>query len=90
MPSLGQATPTQIAEAVRLGPYLMPRFSDREIDQHDLDSLTAYLQSTRSPSSPGGWGIGLIGPVPEGMVAWLIGLAALLVVARLIGERSEQ
>jgi ubiquinol-cytochrome c reductase cytochrome c subunit len=90
VPSLGQATPTQIAEAVRIGPYLMPKFSDREIDQHDLDSLAAYVQSTRSPSSPGGWSIGLIGAVPEGMVAWLIGLAALLVVARLIGERSEQ
>jgi ubiquinol-cytochrome c reductase cytochrome c subunit len=38
----------------------------------------------------GGWGIGNIGPVPEGMVAWLLALATLLVVARLIGERGTE
>ncbi|MDX6568911.1 MAG: ubiquinol-cytochrome c reductase cytochrome c subunit, partial [Gaiellales bacterium] len=31
-PSLIEATPTQIAEAVRIGPYLMPPFSKHAID----------------------------------------------------------
>jgi ubiquinol-cytochrome c reductase cytochrome c subunit len=43
---------------------------------------------TRAPDDAGGWGIGHIGPVPEGMVAWLMAGAALVLVCRLIGERT--
>src|SRR5205807_4721809 len=88
-PSLQQATPTQIAEAVRTGPYVMPSFSERQIDQHTLDSIVRYVLSTHHPQDRGGWGIGHIGPIPEGMIAWLIALVALLIVARLLGERQE-
>lgn len=88
-PSLQEATPTQIAEAVRIGPYLMPRFSQRQIDQQTLNSIARYVVSTRHPDDRGGYGIGHIGPIPEGMVAWLLAGVALLLVARLIGERIE-
>ncbi|WP_156028385.1 cytochrome c [Candidatus Solirubrobacter pratensis] len=86
-PALQQATATQIAEAVRVGPYLMPKFGTRQIDQHELDSITAYVLSTHHLPDKGGWGIGNIGPIPEGMVAWLLAGTALLIVVRLIGER---
>jgi ubiquinol-cytochrome c reductase cytochrome c subunit len=87
-PPLEQATPTQIAEAIRVGPYLMPRFSPRTIDDHTIDSIARYVTwTTHHPPNRGGWGIGRIGPIPEGMVAWLLGLVALLIVIRLIGER---
>jgi quinol---cytochrome-c reductase cytochrome c subunit len=86
-PPLQDATPTQIAEAVRVGPYLMPAFPERQIGQHELDSITRYVLSTRHPPDRGGWGIGNLGPIPEGMVAWLLAGAALLIVARLLGER---
>jgi ubiquinol-cytochrome c reductase cytochrome c subunit len=88
-PPLQDATPTQIAEAVRVGPYLMPSFSERQIDQPTLDSIVRYVRSTRDPDDRGGWGIGHIGPIPEGMVAWLLAGVALLLVARVIGERTE-
>jgi ubiquinol-cytochrome c reductase cytochrome c subunit len=87
-PPLQQASPTQVAEAVRLGPYLMPRFSERQLTASDVDAIAAYVELTKRPPNRGGWGIGDIGPIPEGMVAWLIGLAALLLVARLVGERT--
>ena len=86
-PALQEATPAQIAEAVRVGPYLMPRFCERQISRHELDSITRYVLSTHDPPDRGGWGIGNIGPIPEGMVAWLLAGAALLIVARLLGER---
>jgi len=88
VPNLDQATSQQIAEAVRMGPYLMPHFSAQQIDQHELDSIARYVLWTRHPDNAGGWGIYNIGPIPEGMVAWFIGLAALVIVARLIGERT--
>jgi ubiquinol-cytochrome c reductase cytochrome c subunit len=88
VPNLQQATPLQLAEAVRMGPYLMPHFDAHEIDQHELDSIARYVLWTRHPDDAGGWGIGNIGPIPEGMVAWFMAMAAVVVVARLIGERT--
>jgi ubiquinol-cytochrome c reductase cytochrome c subunit len=90
VPDLGEATPQQIAEAVRMGPYLMPHFDANQIDQQQLDSIVRYVLWTRRPDNAGGWGIYNIGPIPEGIVAWFIGLAALVIVARLIGERMDE
>ena len=87
-PSLGPATPTQLAEAIRIGPYVMPRFSSGELSDSDVDSIARYVQSTNHPEDRGGWGIGRIGPIPEGMVAWLLAIFALLLIVRLIGERA--
>jgi ubiquinol-cytochrome c reductase cytochrome c subunit len=89
VPSLNVATPRQIAEAIRVGPYVMPRFGRGELSDTDIDSIARYVHSTQSPDDRGGWGIGRIGPIPEGMVAWLLAAAALLLIARLIGERTS-
>jgi ubiquinol-cytochrome c reductase cytochrome c subunit len=88
-PALQEATAAQIGEAVRVGPYLMPRFGERQIDQAELDSIARYVLSTRHPHDEGGWGIGHIGPIPEGMVTWLLAMAALLLTIRFIGERTN-
>ncbi len=87
IPNLQQATAQQVAEAVRMGPYLMPHFDANQIDQHQLDSLARYVLWTRSPQNSGGWGIYNIGPIPEGIVAWFLALLSLVIVIRLIGER---
>lgn len=86
-PSLGQATDTQIAEAVRLGPYVMPRFSQQAISNAQLDSIIAYVRYARQPDDRGGLPIGRIGPVPEGLVAWLVAAVALVGVCIVIGKR---
>ena len=87
-PPLGEATPTEVGEAIRVGPYLMPRFSEEQLDAQDVNSIARYVQLTQEPEDAGGFGIGHIGPVPEGLVAWLAAIVALLLVARLIGERG--
>ena len=89
VPPLKDATATQIAEAVRAGPYLMPRFPKTQISDRQLDSIVAYVQWAKHPDDRGGWGIGHIGPVPEGLVAWLLAGAALLAVCVVIGRRNE-
>ena len=88
-PSIWDATPTQIAEAVRVGPYVMPHFGPRQIDDAELNSLVSYVELTKSPDDRGGWALGHVGPVPEGMVAWLLAGAALVLVARVIGNRAR-
>jgi ubiquinol-cytochrome c reductase cytochrome c subunit len=89
VPALDDATPTQVAEAARIGPYLMPKFSERQIDPATMNAVARYVQSIRSPDDRGGWGIGNLGPVPEGMVTWFLAMAVLLGVARVIGERAS-
>ena len=87
VPSLDRATPVQIAEAVRLGPYVMPRFDERHLTDAQLDSLIAYVQYAKNPDDRGGWAIGHLGPVPEGLVTWVLGAAVLVATCLLIGRR---
>jgi ubiquinol-cytochrome c reductase cytochrome c subunit len=90
VPPLEQATPTQIAQAVRLGPYVMPAFSQRQISDSELDSIIAYVQYTQDPDDRGGWGIDHLGPFPEGMVIWLLAGAVLVATCMLLGERLRR
>jgi ubiquinol-cytochrome c reductase cytochrome c subunit len=87
VPPLDEATATQIAEAVRIGPYLMPKFSERDITPAQLDSLVRYVQLTQHPQDRGGWAIGNLGPFPEGMVTWLLAALALIATCMVIGRR---
>jgi ubiquinol-cytochrome c reductase cytochrome c subunit len=79
----------QIAEAVRIGPYLMPRFSTRQISDRELNSIIRYVVAMRHPDNRGGWGIGNIGPIPEGLVAWWIA-GPLLVLSCLAVARRRR
>jgi ubiquinol-cytochrome c reductase cytochrome c subunit len=85
-PPLDHATPLQVAEAMITGPGQMPVFSLADTDANAVASYVAYLQ--RAPN-PGGFSIGGIGPVPEGFVAWALGMASLFVIVYLIGQRWE-
>jgi quinol---cytochrome-c reductase cytochrome c subunit len=87
VPVLQHATPTEIAEAVRIGPFLMPKFPQSQISDDDLDKLIAYVMRSKHPEDAGGWGIGHIGPVPEGIVAWFVAIFVLAGLCAVIGRR---
>jgi quinol---cytochrome-c reductase cytochrome c subunit len=86
-PALDQATQVEIAEAVRIGPYLMPRFSSKQIPDDELDSIIRYVQYAKHPDDRGGWALGHVGPVPEGLVAWFLGLGLMIGTCIVIGKR---
>jgi quinol---cytochrome-c reductase cytochrome c subunit len=90
VPVLDHATPRQIAEAVRIGPYLMPSFSKRDISDHELNAIVAYVRHSRHPTDAGGLGIGHIGPVPEGMVAWAVAGFVLVGICAVLGARLRK
>ena len=79
---------TQVAEAIRIGPGTMPVFDENTIDQHTLDSVTAYVQYLREPDDAGGSGLGGVGPLIEGFVALVGGLGLIVLVTRTIGTRA--
>lgn len=83
-PALHRATPLEIAEAIVVGPGQMPVFG---FSQEESDAVVAYVDHLDDAEDPGGADIGGIGPVPEGFVAWGIGMLSLVGAALLIGHR---
>ena len=83
-PSLSAASDVQIAEAMITGPGQMPPFDFTDGQVNDLVNFIDYL---RDEPRPGGADIGGIGPVPEGFVAWFVGLGSLLLISRFIGSK---
>ena len=81
-PALTQATPTQLYEAMLTGPEAMPVFDDATLTPQSKRDIIAYVTETRSEPNPGGFSLGRIGPVTEGLVAFL-GLLFFMVLAAL-------
>ena len=91
-PSLMKATSTQIGEAVRVGPGLMPQFPAQVLSDTDVDDIAGYvavLQNDHGNLDRGGWSLGRLGPFTEGAVAWVFGLAAVAFLARRLGKRAR-
>jgi ubiquinol-cytochrome c reductase cytochrome c subunit len=81
-PALNQSTPTQIFEAMLTGPEAMPVFNNTTITPQQKRDIIAYVTQTRSEPNPGGFSLGRIGPVTEGLVVFL-GLLLFMVFAAL-------
>jgi ubiquinol-cytochrome c reductase cytochrome c subunit len=88
VPPLGPATALQVVEAMRAGPNDMPQFPEDVIDEDGAANIAAYLQEIDDPRDRGGWPLGHWGPVPEGAVAFVLGLVPVILVARWLGERQ--
>lgn len=86
-PRLGQATPTQIAEALRVGPGQMPVFGAAALSDAQVASVVAYVRYLRDPLDRGGNPLWHLGPFAEGALA-LVALGALMLFTRWIGERG--
>ena len=87
-PPLNRSTPLQVAEAVRVGPGAMPVFGTDALDDEQLASVVRYVEYLRHPDDRGGLGLGHLGPIPEGFVAWVVGLGGMLVAVRWIGTKD--
>jgi ubiquinol-cytochrome c reductase cytochrome c subunit len=85
-PSLAPSTPVQVAEAIRVGPGAMPRFEPEALNGPQVDSVAAYVGRLQQGGNRGGWDLGRIGPVTEGLVAWVLGLGLVLWVVRRLGK----
>lgn len=88
VPSLRHATALDVVEAARVGPAPMPVFGPQTLTDQQVSDVAAYVQYLHHPDDRGGFGLGHIGPIPEGFVGWVVGMGALLLVARLIGTRG--
>ena len=87
-PHLFDSTPTQIWEAMRTGPQSMPVFNDASITDEGARDVIAFILEQRDVD-PGGINLGSLGPVSEGMWAWILGIGGLIGFAVWIGARSS-
>jgi ubiquinol-cytochrome c reductase cytochrome c subunit len=93
-PPLNQATPTQIYEAMLTGPEAMPNFTDTTLTPQSKRDIIAYVREKSTEQNPGGFSLGRIGPVTEGVVAFLgllfaMVLAALWITAKQHGKTTR-
>jgi ubiquinol-cytochrome c reductase cytochrome c subunit len=88
VPSLRSASPLDVVEAARIGPAPMPVFGAQTLSDQQVSDIAGYVQYLHHPQDRGGLGLGHLGPIPEGFVGWVVGMGALLLMARLIGTRG--
>lgn len=88
-PPLGGVSPKHMYEAMLTGPQSMPVFGDDTITPDDKKAVIAFLKTTEKDPSPGGAGLGKIGPVSEGAVGWLVGLGGLIACAVWLGAKAR-
>lgn len=88
-PSLDGVTPVHIYEAMTTGPQSMPVFNDANIPPEDKQDIISYLKHVEESPSPGGWGLGSLGPVTEGAFAWIAGLGILIGFTVWLAARSS-
>jgi ubiquinol-cytochrome c reductase cytochrome c subunit len=88
-PSLQNASPSVIYTAMLSGPQNMPKFSDRQLTPQEKQDVISYITSVQhGQNDPGGNGLGGLGPISEGFIAWAVGIAALIGVTLWIGAKA--
>ena len=91
-PSLEGVHPKHIYEAMQTGPQNMPSFPDTTLTEQNKKDIIAYLHAVNGDDteSPGGLELGGLGPVSEGLFAWIFGLGVLIAVAVWVAARTAK
>jgi ubiquinol-cytochrome c reductase cytochrome c subunit len=80
-PHLRGIEPAHVYEAMLTGPQNMPVFNDANISPEQKREIIAYLDYLDNNPSVGGFDLGALGPVSEGLFIWIFGLGGLVGVA---------
>jgi ubiquinol-cytochrome c reductase cytochrome c subunit len=86
-PNLTEATPRQIYEAMITGPANMPVFGNETLTIENKQAIIKYIRQMDEQPSYGGWAIGSLGPVNEGLFIWIVGIGGMIAAAVWIGAK---
>ncbi len=89
-PSLAGVSEKHMYEAMLTGPQQMPVFSNGVLSPDDKRQIISYLKKTEATPNYGGFTLGSMGPVSEGLFAWLVGIGALVGAAVWIAANSTR
>jgi ubiquinol-cytochrome c reductase cytochrome c subunit len=87
-PTLEVSSDRDLYAAMLTGPQNMPVFGDNQLTPDEKKAILSYVQAQKADQDPGGMGIGRTGPVPEGLVVFLVGIVGLLVATLWIAGKS--
>ena len=88
-PALHSTSALNMYAAMVTGPQNMPVFSDMNLtaeDKRDIISALLYMQENESP---GGFSLGSLGPVSEGLFIWIFGIGSLIAITVWITAKSN-
>ncbi len=77
-PKIRGVEPKYIYEAMLTGPQSRDPFSDGNIPPEDKKAVIAYLEELDEQPSYGGFTFGGLGPVSDGIIAWVVGVGGLV------------
>jgi ubiquinol-cytochrome c reductase cytochrome c subunit len=89
-PEIRGVDPKYVYEAMLTGPQAMDSFSNGVLPPEDKRAVIAYLESIEENPDYGGFGLGGLGPVSEGLFAWLVGLGSLVAFAVWIAAHTTR
>jgi ubiquinol-cytochrome c reductase cytochrome c subunit len=88
-PTLMGVKPVHIYEAMITGPQAMPVFGDRAITPEEKLSIIKWVKSVESEGNFAGASLGKVGPVTEGLVAWVLGIGSLIAIAVWLATKAR-
>jgi ubiquinol-cytochrome c reductase cytochrome c subunit len=91
-PELEGVDSKHIYEAMQTGPQNMPSFPDSTMPEQDKRDIIAYVKATSEDDSPspGGFELGGLGPVSEGLFGWIFGMGVMIAAAIWVAARTAK
>ena len=89
-PSLHGVESKYIYEAMLTGPQQMPNFSNGNLGPEEKRDVIAYLNSVQETPEYAGFSLGGLGPVSEGLFAWIVGMGSLVGAAVWIASHTTR
>ena len=86
-PALQDVSDKHIYEAMTTGPQSMPVFGDSNLSAESKRDIV-FLNTIEDQPKQGGLTLGSLGPVSEGLFAWVFGLGLLVACAVWLGSKS--
>ena len=87
-PNLDPATDRQIYGAMLSGPQNMPVFGDGQLTPDEKKAIITFIQNNKETIDPGGYAAGGFGPAPEGLIAFLVGMGAIVAATLWMGSKA--
>ncbi|MFD5215185.1 c-type cytochrome [Microbacterium sp. NPDC058345] len=88
-PALTSTSALHIYAAMVTGPQNMPVFGDMNLSTEDKRDIIAALVYQQDAVQVGGFTLGSLGPVSEGLFAWIFGIGALVALTVWITAKSN-
>lgn len=88
-PALTSTSALHMYAAMVTGPQNMPVFNDMNLTTEDKRDIISALLFLQENESAGGFSLGSLGPVSEGLFIWIFGIGALIAITVWITAKSN-